>query len=225
MQQTPVHENHNPDLLRMIPPTAQRIIEIGCSSGALAREFKKINPECYYVGVEIDSNYAEMAKRYCDETMVLNIDDANEEFFKAHSDKDCWVFGDTLEHLKDPWRVIRNIASVIPDSGGIAACIPNAQHWSLIIKLMLGDFVYTDSGLLDRTHLRWFTRKTILSLFNDNGFEIKQLQPRVFNEGNRQKFLDGLTHLVGSNFMVSNPKTLETELSALQYVSYASKKP
>ena len=220
MQQTPVHENHNPDLLRMIPPTTKRIIEIGCSSGALAREFKKINPNCYYVGAEIDSNYAEMAKRYCDETMVINIDDANEEFFKAHSDKDCWVFGDTLEHLKDPWRVIREIHKVIPEGGGIAACIPNAQHWSLIIKLLFGDFVYTDSGLLDRTHLRWFTRKTILSLFNDNGFEIKQLQPRVFNEGNRQKFLDGIEQLVTSNFVVSNPKILETELSALQ-----SKKP
>ncbi|NDH44257.1 MAG: glycosyl transferase, partial [Betaproteobacteria bacterium] len=67
MQQTPIHEHHNPDLLALVPRTSRRLIEIGCSSGALARAFKQQVPESHYVGVEIDPRYAELAKRHCDE--------------------------------------------------------------------------------------------------------------------------------------------------------------
>lgn len=221
MEQTPIHDQHNPDLLRMIPPKLDRVIEIGCSSGALAREYKKANPNCWYVGVEIDPTYAEIAKQYCNETTVLNIDDAPAEFFSKHADKQCWIFGDTLEHLKDPWKAIRSIHSVIPKNGGIAACIPNAQHWSLIIKLLIGDFTYTDSGLLDRTHLRWFTKKTIIELFNQNGFGLDRLEPRIFQEPNREQFLKQIIHLTKSNFNIGNESLFASELSALQYVCYA----
>lgn len=189
MQQTPLHDQHNPDLLKLIPNTSKKVIEIGCSSGALAREFKKTNQNVHWLGVEIDSNYAELAKRYCNDTLVHNIDDCNQEFYDQQSNRDCWVFGDTLEHLKDPWAVIKNIRRVIPVNGSIVACIPNAQHWSLITKLSVGDFRYQDSGLLDRTHIRWFTRQTIIELFEGQSLKIVEGIPRIFNEPMRNKFL------------------------------------
>ena len=65
MEQTPVHDIHNHDLLRMMPAHAMNILEIGCSSGALVREFKKINPACAYTGLDIEPSYVELAKRYC----------------------------------------------------------------------------------------------------------------------------------------------------------------
>ena len=71
MKQTPVHEHHNPDLLRLIAPTSTQIIEIGCGSGALAREFKRINPACHYLGIDIDEEYARLANRHCDQTSAL----------------------------------------------------------------------------------------------------------------------------------------------------------
>jgi 2-polyprenyl-3-methyl-5-hydroxy-6-metoxy-1,4-benzoquinol methylase len=189
MQQTPVHEHHNPDLLKLIPPQSQKIIEIGCSSGALAREFKKINPGCHYVGVEIDARYAELAKRHCDETAVVNLNTADTSFYERHADKDCWIFGDVLEHLENPWNVLAQIRSNIPNNGSIVACIPNAQHWSLIARLSIGDFRYEDSGLLDRTHLRFFTRQTIIDLFSGARFHIVDGCRRIFDEPNREKFL------------------------------------
>jgi len=188
MKQTPVHDIHNPDLLRIIPDHSRKVIEIGCSSGALAREFRKSH-NVDWVGIEIDPDYAKLAQRHCDKTEIQDIDNCDERFYKQHADRDCWIFGDTLEHLKDPWSVLKHIRKVIPSHGVVVACIPNAQHWSLIVRLALGNFRYEESGLLDRTHLRWFTRTTMIELFNSQGFGIAEGFPRVFDEPDRERFL------------------------------------
>ena len=182
MKQTPVNELHNAELLRVIPKNAQRLIEIGCSSGALAREFKKIAPGCDYLGVEIDPDYAALARRHCDRTVVLDIEAAHESFWSENADRDCWIFGDALEHLRDPWAVLGRVRRSIPAAGCVAACIPNAQHWSVQARLSIGDFRYEDMGLLDRTHLRWFTRQTILEMFERSGFAIAEAFGRVYDE-------------------------------------------
>lgn len=85
--------------------------------------------------------------------------------------------------------MLRKIRSVIPPNGSVVACIPNMQHWSIQVKLSIGDLRYQDSGLLDRTHLRWFTRQTILEMFADTGFSISAGGPRIFNEPARDRFL------------------------------------
>ncbi len=189
MQQTPIHEYHNPDLLRLIPVQSKKIVEIGCSSGALAREFKKIAPDCFWLGVEIDSTYAEMAKRYCDKSIVLDIETAPESFWEEVKNSDCWIFGDTLEHLRDPWKILRLIRANISNMGSVVACIPNAQHWSLQARLNIGDFRYEEAGLLDKTHLRWFTRQTIIEMFDQTGFRIEAGAPRIFEDPNREVYL------------------------------------
>ena len=216
MSQTPIHEQHNPDLLNIMPDSLHSVIEIGCSSGALAREYRKMNSECDYFGVEIDPHYTELAKRHCTDTQTLNIEDADSSFFESHRDRQCWVFGDTLEHLKDPWSVLRNIRKIIPETGSIVACIPNAQHWSLQAKLALGDFRYVESGLLDKTHLRWFTRQTILELFSETGYEVVAGWPRVFNEPDREVFLP----LIGEMAKLAgcDPKVSIEDAMALQFV-------
>ena len=186
MKQTPIHEIHNDEVLRLIPKTSKKIIEIGCSSGALAREFKRKHPDVHWIGVEIDPDYAELAKRYCDTTLVANLDEVEEEFYATYSDCDCWIFADVLAHFRDPWAVVKKIRSVIPENGCIVACIPNAQNWSLIARLAVGDFRYQDIGLLDRTHLRWFTRQTIYELFETDGFRISEGMTRTFSHPNQE---------------------------------------
>lgn len=99
MEQTPVHEQHNADLLNLIPIASKKLIEIGCSSGALAREFKKLVPDAHYRGVEINANFADLARRHCNAVTVLNIESADDKFWSDNGDRDCWIFGDTLEHL------------------------------------------------------------------------------------------------------------------------------
>lgn len=215
MKQTPVNEIHNAEVLKLIPDATNRVIEIGCSSGALAREFKKIHPDVDWVGVEIDPDYAELARRYCDTTVVRNLDECDQDFYKSYSDRDCWIFADVLEHFKDPWVVLKNIRSVIPSGGCIVACIPNAQNWNLIARLAIGDFRYEDMGLLDRTHLRWFTRQTIYELFEGQGFKITKGMTRTFQHPNQDilELIGNIAEKCGHDSRISM-----SDATPLQYV-------
>lgn len=216
MNQTPAHEIHNPDLLGVMPTAATRVIEVGCSSGALAREYRKLNASVRYTGIEIDADYARLAARHCDEVLHLDIESADDAFFHAAADCDCWVFGDTLEHLRDPWRVLQRIRGTIPPHGCIVACVPNVQHWSVQARLSSGAFRYEPAGLLDRTHLRWFTRQTLVELFRGRGFRIELGLPRIFNEPERDKFLPLIAALAKA--AGATPEVAVGDAMAFQYV-------
>lgn len=216
MNQTPIHDAHNPDLLRIVPITSSRLIEVGCSSGALAREFKKINPACHYLGIDIDPAYAASARRHCDETLAIDIEAMGNDFFDAHKERDCWIFGDSLEHLRNPWDTLTAIRRVIPAHGSVSVCIPNAQHWSVQAKLNIGLFRYEDDGLMDRTHLRWFTRQTMLEMFTQCGFRIVEGFPRVFPEPNRDRYLNVIGEMARLSGL--DPAIAIRDAMALQFV-------
>lgn len=222
MDQTPIHDFHNPDLLKFIPTNSRKLIEIGCSSGALAREFKKISPNADYFGIEIDPDYADHARRFCNSVLVMNIENAGTEFWASNSDRDCWIFGDTLEHLQNPWLILKQIYEVIPVGGVVVACIPNAQHWSIQAKLSIGDFRYENNGLMDKTHLRWFTRQTILEMFNQSGFLIEDGMPRIFDEPQREIFLPVIGDM--AKLAGADPQVAISDALPLQYVIRAIKK-
>lgn len=179
MQQTPVHDIHNPDILKFMPPDLRRVVEVGCSSGALAKAYKAVNPACEYIGLEIDADYAELSRRHCTQVLCGSIERLEDREFEALFPSDCWIFADVLEHLYDPWQVLRRIRSRLGEGGHIIACIPNAQHWGVQARLNCGLFRYEDMGLMDRTHIRWFTRTTMIELFQTTGYRIVEGMPRI----------------------------------------------
>lgn len=195
MQQTPAHDFFNGDLLAFIPPNCPRVVEVGCSTGALARAYRMNYPDCRYVGVEIDADYAEAARSACSEVYTGDVEAMSDEQFTEIFASDCVIFGDTLEHLRDPWRVLRRIRPLLPAGGKIVACIPNAQHWSVQLRLACGVFRYEDAGLLDRTHLRWFTRLTALELFQASGYRVIDGRLRIFPEPQREAALPAIRAL------------------------------
>ena len=172
MSQTPTHDHHNAGLLALIPSASRRLVEIGCSTGAMAREWRRLHPDCDWFGVDVDPVRAALARQHCQQVAVMDIEQADDAFFAQHAGRDCWVFGDVLEHLRDPWRLLRRIRAGMSGDACVVACIPNVQHWSVQAALSRGEFRYVDAGLLDRTHLRWFTRQTLIELFEDSGFGI-----------------------------------------------------
>jgi tRNA(1-methyladenosine) methyltransferase and related methyltransferases len=186
MKQTPIHDNFNAELLALIPRDALRIIEVGCSSGALARQYRKLNRDCEYIGLEIDADYAQVARAHCSKVVVANVEQMADSAFRSLLPADCWIFGDVLEHLYDPWGVLQRIRTSLPPHGSVVACIPNAQHWSVQLRLNNGDFRYEDLGLLDRTHIRWFTNRTVGELFRSTGYEIVEGGGRVLVEPHRE---------------------------------------
>lgn len=220
MDQTPVHQNHNPDLLKLMPTAARRVVEVGCSSGALAREYKKSNPAVHYTGIEIVPAYAEMAREHCDRVVDVDIERVAIDQLRTDFEADCWVFGDVLEHLYDPWALLKKIRESMARGGCVVACIPNAQHWSVQARLSIGDFRYQDSGLFDRTHIRWFSRVTMLEMFRNAGFVVDAGKARVFNEPQREAFLPVIRAMATAAGADANLAVEDSK--ALQYVFRAS---
>ena len=215
-KQTPVHQFHNPDLLKLMPANAKRVVEIGCSSGALAREYRKLNPDVHYTGIEIDAGYAQLAREHCDRVLDMNIETASDDLLAGDLAADCWVFGDVLEHLYDPWQLLQRIREASAPGSCVVACIPNAQHWSVQARLSVGDFRYEDSGLFDRTHIRWFTLTTMLEMFNQASLTVEAGVPRVFEEPQRERFLPVIHAMAAA--AGRDPEMAVQDALPLQYV-------
>lgn len=176
----------------MMPNNLNRVVEVGCSSGSLAKAYIDANADCHYTGIEINAKFAEVARQFCSEVVNGNIEHFDEKKFLNLFPSDCWIFGDVLEHLYDPWALLRRIRQLVAPDAQIIACVPNAQHWSMQIKLNCGQFRYQDQGLMDRTHIRWFTRITMIEMFASSGYKIIEGVPRIFDEPNREKILPSI---------------------------------
>ena len=192
MKQTPINHGVNEDLLAIVPSQADRFVEVGCSGGGMASAVRNRNPRAVYTGIELDADFAEVARQYCTSVIVGNIEQMSDAVFESLFPSDCWIFGDVLEHLYDPWAVLRRIRERLSPEASIVACIPNAQHWSVQARLNYGGFRYEDRGLMDRTHIRWFTRITIDELFGDCGYTIVDGRGRIMDEPHREAALTGI---------------------------------
>lgn len=132
-----------------------------------------------------------------------------------------YVFGDSLEHLRDPWSVLARVHQLLVPGGSICACIPNAQHWSLQARQSIGDWTYEDSGLMDRTHLRWFTRSMIERLFVEADFKIESIQPRIFPHPGSETVTKQIMAM--AKILRSDPLIAARDDQPLQYVIRAHK--
>ncbi|MDO8332929.1 MAG: methyltransferase domain-containing protein [Pseudomonas sp.] len=215
MKQTPINQVCNVDVLQYMRPDYKLVVEVGSSSGVLARAYRDINPNCEYVGIEIDADYAEASKQNCTEVILGNVERLGDEVFERLAKADCWVFADALEHLYDPWALLNKIKSFSVGTPEVVVCIPNAQYWGLQSTLNSGRFFYQDSGLLDRTHIRWFTRITLLDMFNTTGYDVLEMKARIFHQPPEAVIaaIRGLAVSVGNE-----PDLAQTDALAFQYV-------
>ncbi len=217
MRNTPMHDIANEDLLGLVPEGVERVVEVGCSSGALGQVFLRQHPDCEYIGIDMEPEYAEAARERVTEVVVADIEKMEDRAFEILFPTDCWIFGDVLEHLYDPWRTLERLRPSLSENGCVVACIPNAQHWSVQARLNTGAFRYETNGLLDRTHIRWFTRKTIIELFGATGYEVEEMGGRVFEEGPvRDKAMAAIRALAES--LGEDPDEAEQDAMPLQYL-------
>lgn len=162
------------DMLKYIPCDAKRTLEFGCGSGRFSKLIKnKFGAETW--AVEIDEKSAKLASDKLDK--VINCD-AHEAINKLPDNYfDCIIFFDILEHLIDPYSLLHAIKTKLTKEGIIVASIPNIRYYRSLVKLVIhGDWDYKDHGILDKTHLRFFTYKSITKLFNELAFEISEIE-------------------------------------------------
>jgi SAM-dependent methyltransferase len=216
MKQTPAHDNVNADLLGLIPLRARRIVEVGCMQGAMARAYRALNPAVEYVGIDIDPDYAAVAAQACTQALAGDIETFDGAAFDKLFPSDCWIFGDCLEHLRDPWRIVNLIRGAIDADGCLLACIPNAQHWSVQMRLATGLFRYEDSGLLDRTHVRWFTRVTMLEMFAQAGWKVETAVGRIVRARAPDAIIDAIKSMARAGG--ADPEQAAVDANAIQYL-------
>jgi SAM-dependent methyltransferase len=180
----------NPDLLSRIPRDARCILDVGCGAGALGAAFRRINPRCRLIGIEPDPALAARAARHFDALHGIDIETTPPPI--APGTLDAMVFGDVLEHLRDPWAVLRRDASLLAPEGVLLICIPNIEHWSFAARLLAGGWRYEDHGLYDRTHLRWFTPAMMQQALLEAGLTPIEVAPRIFAPEHAERFAAAL---------------------------------
>lgn len=217
MKQTPAHDKHNDSILNLLlqsRPTS--VIEIGCMRGTLAKEYLSQQQSCVWTGVDIDSDNVNEASNFCTYSMLGNVETMDLSSLPNIHDVECWIFGDVLEHLRDPWALLSKIKNISDSPKKIIACIPNSQHWSFQVRVNAGMFDYQDDGLFDRTHIRFFSRETMIRMFTDAGFEIQSMHSRNFNFPGYEKYIPSIRTMASISGV--SPDQAEKDAMAYQYV-------
>jgi 2-polyprenyl-3-methyl-5-hydroxy-6-metoxy-1,4-benzoquinol methylase len=160
----------------------KRVLEAGCASGHVSEKLSAQG--CTVVGIEIDGSVVEPAKQWLERVIVANFDDVS-LWQELEGDLfDAILFGDVLEHLKDPLATLRQSLRFLKPSGIVVISVPNIAHADVKIALINGQFPYSDDGLLDRTHITFFTKESLLKLVKDAGLvevEIYRVTLPVFH--------------------------------------------
>ena len=161
------------EMIDFIPPSSKKILDVGCGSGIFSRELKrKFNAEVW--GIELDPDATVLAKKIIDKVIVGDaykaVTDVPDSYF------DCIVFNDILEHLVDPFTLLKKIKDKLNANGVIVCSIPNVRHFLNLFDLLVKkQWKYVDQGTLDRTHLRFFTKKSIIDTFKSLDYEILKI--------------------------------------------------
>lgn len=185
------------------------ILEIGCgngTTGALALSAAKCATYC---GVELSPRAAGGARKRLTEVVVGNIEEIALDWPAATFD--ALILSEVLEHLVDPWQVMKRLAPLVRPGGLVLVSSPNIAHYSIVLQLLAGRWDLTDRGAMDRTHLRWFTPRTYADLINTSGFKVDTIRPMVpFSPHVRcltRLFAGSIDHLFMRQIVIHGRKT------------------
>lgn len=174
------YEVARPELLALVPRSAARVLDIGCSTGLLGAAIRSRQP-AEVVGIEYVEEYCRDARSRLQSVLQGDAQEllASPAIRAELGEFDCIVAGDVLEHLTDPWAALRDAVSMLKPSGAVIVSVPNVRFWQTFWHVGVhGRWPLRDSGLFDRTHLRWFTRRDAEDLLRTSGLDLTHRQGR-----------------------------------------------
>ncbi len=213
------YSHQRSDLLRLLPAKIklERALDVGCGVGATGQYLKNHWQVNEVVGIELNAEMAQQAQAVLDKVVIGDIQHMDLPF--APGDFDIIICADVLEHLYDPWSVLKKLKTYLKDSGYLLLSVPNVQHWTMIVKLLAGKWHYQHEGILDSTHIRFFTRSSLVEMIEQTGFEIERMSDAM---GREVRFINLVTLGMFSNFfsfryfiLARNSNRKSCELSVL----------
>lgn len=161
------------ELIALVSGHPTRALEIGCHKGATGAALKRKFYPLHYVGIEVNARAADVARTRLDEVIVGDILSMSiESHASLRVPFDLIVLSDVLEHLYDPWATLRRLRRLLAPKGRIYVSLPNVRNFALINRLAMGHWTYEPQGLLDITHIRFFTRAEAVRMFAETGFRV-----------------------------------------------------
>lgn len=168
--------NARHDVVRILQTgPASSILELGCGAGGTGSAVLQAGKAGRYVGIELSPTAAAAASERLTEVLVGDVQAL--DLAPLEGSFDALVISEVLEHLTDPWTTLTRLRRCLRPGGHVYASSPNVAHWKVIRGLLGGRFQYEEKGVMDRTHLRWFTPASYDSLFRSAGFDIVELRP------------------------------------------------
>ena len=199
------------DRIPEIRRAGMKILEVGCGVGGTLYAINDWNPTADLYGIEIDPGVSNFAKNF---GKVFN-DNVEKILPRGDENFDYIICGDVVEHLVNPWKALKNLQKMVKPGGHLIASIPNIMNIEVLEQVLHGRWDYKDAGILDRTHLRFFTLNSIKEMFEQADLKIEKVENTETHLTNEQKQLaKKLSEMFGTD---------ENEFIAFQYIIDAVK--
>jgi SAM-dependent methyltransferase len=176
------HDNARVEIASFIHGDPGLVLDVGCGGGATGKLVKQKFPGARVIGIESNPHAAERARAFLDDVICEPIDTAPVLERLNGSRADLVLLLDVLEHLYDPWRTLLHVRGWLAPGTRVLASVPNVRNLVTLDSLAAGRWEYEPNGVLDITHLRFFTRASLRELFEETGYTVSRLTPLFRNE-------------------------------------------
>jgi SAM-dependent methyltransferase len=163
-----IYDGLNEGVLSFVPSTAVRILDVGCGTGVFGERLRR-DGERFVAGITYSAQEAELASRRLSHVYCADLTDFD---FGPLGKFDCVILSHILEHLYDPENLLDRLKSVLGPDSVIVVALPNVVWWKQRLQFMIGRWRYQDWGILDRTHFRFFDKRSSTELLENSGYEI-----------------------------------------------------
>ncbi len=205
------YESGREDLMAYVPLTAQKVLDVGCARG-LFGDLLKRRQKCSVTGIDSDYELLAATGERLDKILHGNIEELVENGNLGVYD--CIVCGDVIEHLSNPWKVLKGLRNHLSQGGLVIASTPNINNWAIIYDMLKGRWDYVPFSILSGTHIRFFTRQTLTELFEHAGYRVlKTIYQCVGAPPEGRKFIKSLQKTI--------PDLSEDDLNASEIVIVA----
>jgi SAM-dependent methyltransferase len=171
------HQNPRVEIASFVNEPPGVVLDVGCGGGAAGRLIKRKFPGTRVIGIELNPRAAAYAKQFLDDVICASIDDVDLGANVGDVTIDTVLLLDVLEHLYDPWRALTRIRGWLQAGTRVLASVPNIRNLASLDDLAAGKWEYGPWGVLDITHVRFFTRSTLRRLFEETGYSIAHMEP------------------------------------------------